>query len=348
MRFNGTLVLFLTILGCSSNDVSSENVATGSDWTHALARNPSAFNDLMQASEKTAWVHVHQHQYSLAYQAFSKTRTPSNEVGRTRSAQAVTRHYRTLSRITEWVAQRYFTEVSASPEHTLTKTGHKMMAYAASCKTTDSTTLDALVARTQAPMFQETSASGMGILWFDPCVYRDFERLWQRRTDEAAKGAEALPAGLAWSLFSPTPITEDNNLLLSDQINAFEQEMADLTRHATTQGGALLQELSIPKQLRHRLYRIRAERALQNQQYSEATRLALQSFAPGQPVGPLVSPQSLLILAESQIKQQRYRDALQTLHILSGGTLHMRVVLEWLGDLSVIKDIDREGDSKEN
>ena len=76
--------------------------------------------------------------------------------------------------------------------------------------------------------------------------------------------------------------------------------------------------------------------------------LALQSFASGKKGGPLVSPMSILILADAQIEQQRYRDALQTLYALDDTHLELRVLREWLGDLSIIKDIDREGDSKEN
>lgn len=348
MRLSGLCTFIIAITSCAPPQKAVPLDSFESDWTHILATQPEAFSEFMTTENREGWISFHQRDFKNAFIQFTAMDSPTNTVGQHRAAEALSEQYATLSRITEGVTAQYFATVHASPTHALSAVGQKIYTRSSTCSAQESGSLENLIRTANAPLHVEVAASGIEILWYDPCVYHHLAQYWQTQKQQTAPKTETSKDSLAWTLFSSPPFTQDSSQSLPEHLQVLAQQNLARSSHGTPQGLALLEELSAPKQLEYDIYRTHAKRALHAREYKRASQHALLSFSPGQSVGPLVSQEALLVLAESQIKQQRYRDALQTLHVLSKGSLEVRTLLEWLGDLSVIKDIDREGDSKEN
>jgi hypothetical protein len=133
---------------------------------------------------------------------------------------------------------------------------------------------------------------------------------------------------------------------LDDQLIAWEQA---LSAKAPEAGQALLSDLNLVGIYRSQSLIGLAEKALQRDRPRQALALAqmAQDMAHPRAIGPLNPPVLFAILAEANVLTGHTREALDSLQVLTDAYPETVALDETVGDLAVLKGLNRQGDSKE-
>lgn len=129
---------------------------------------------------------------------------------------------------------------------------------------------------------------------------------------------------------------------------ALEKWNAHLRSLADDDGQALLSDLGLVKRFRQEWLVARARLALHNGRPQQALTYIELGREPGEKVGPANAPALMAVMAEAQLKLGRTREALDSLQLLVDRYPEVTPLTEVVGDLSVLRGLDRTGDSKED
>jgi hypothetical protein len=236
--------------------------------------------------------------------------------------------------------------------------------------------VDALMEQARRPSYQ--SADGR-VKIYDPLVFQALSQAHR------AKLVEAPGQSLGWSLFSACPVQPESlntssaahgygciqdglfaqlglNTDLGDSDEAqTARELArqldsrvdpwrqSLLNKASPDGKALLQDLNLVDIYRSRSLLSLAELSLDRDRPRQALALAqmAQDMSSPREIGPLNPPILFAILAEAQARTGHTREALDFLEVLGRAFPEVNGLDETVGDLAVLKGLNRQGDSKE-
>jgi hypothetical protein len=245
--------------------------------------------------------------------------------------------------------------------------------------------LDDLWAATE-PLWQ-TRDNGTEVdhIWFDPCRHHALAAgLHQLALTSLGQPDWAAPAlaeaGLAGTIFAPwldangllqdaradNPAALGNSAAASEGLieavgiesddalktvreldAALAERSTTLQAQATPDGLRLLHDLQLVAHWRQRWLVVAARQALAGDHADAANVYASAALTPGKGAGPWNDPAIYVLLARAAVDRGRAREALDTLHSVS----HLNGVPgleEALGDLVILRGLDRVGDSKEN
>ncbi len=132
--------------------------------------------------------------------------------------------------------------------------------------------------------------------------------------------------------------------LLDQTLGRWEAQLEDL---ADDDGTALLQDLALIRRFRQEWLVTRARLALYNDRPHQALTYLELGRVPSEKVGAAIPPALMAVLAQAQLRLGRVREALDSLRALAD--LHPEILglTEVVGDLAVLRGLDRHGDSKE-
>jgi hypothetical protein len=117
---------------------------------------------------------------------------------------------------------------------------------------------------------------------------------------------------------------------------------------ATAEGLAILDDLQLIGRFRQEYLTTRARYALLEARPRQALAYLDAARDPSDPsAGAANSPIFWALLAESQLRTGRAREALDALQVLSGAHPEVLGLREVVGSLAVLRGLDRAGDSKE-
>lgn len=220
--------------------------------------------------------------------------------------------------------------------------------------------------------------------WFDPCVHATLAHHMGRSLGPEPSKALAGWRGLEASLFSgwldpsdlrgqlqagPTPSgtsadlhdalglsivpasTDDAQPALEEAREAtrrLDDLRASALRGASADRASLVQDLGVIERFRTEMLvnRSRADLLGDRPRRAQAT-LTLVRDVTERGISPLNSPSLFVLLAEANLRTGRTREALDALQPLSTARPETVGVREFIGDLSVLQGLDRDGDSKE-
>ncbi|MCP4810426.1 MAG: hypothetical protein GY913_32230 [Proteobacteria bacterium] len=204
-------------------------------------------------------------------------------------------------------------------------------------------------------------------------VFFDPQRHWSLAQVYAV---DALPTGLEGQLFSACigDVTEgcgahaalalgvDPGVLTTDDAETARQLVRDLDvvldawtaswrADLNSDGLALLDDLALVPRLRAAILLDLSREALADDRPRQAlalSQLALDLEAP-RDLGPVNLPGLYAVQATAQLRSGHVREALDSLHVLTGPPLsEAHGVDEIVGDVAILRGLDRQGDSKEN
>ena len=132
------------------------------------------------------------------------------------------------------------------------------------------------------------------------------------------------------------------DIQVSGWLQSLESRVAD-------DGKALLRDLSLGQIYRNQNLISLAERCLDRDRPRQALALAQMALDMANPreIGPLNPPVLFAILAEANVATGHTREALDYLEVLSEAYPEVLALDETVGDLAVLKGMNRQGDSKE-
>lgn len=238
-----------------------------------------------------------------------------------------------------------------------------------------------LAALTPDPVVIEP-AEGFSRTFYDPCLHSTLAAAWTARLgDWRAAASELSGDPLGARLFSPwldardladrsqvdrpglvgltsptlslPPLKAEDALqparervqALDDLLGAWQQALA---RQAPPDGQALLTELGLVHRFRQEHLVVLARAALLDDRPQQArVLLQLARDAASRQVGPRNGPQLFALLAEAELRTGRAREALDALQILAEAHPEVQGLREITGDLTVLRGLDRQGDSRE-
>lgn len=228
------------------------------------------------------------------------------------------------------------------------------------------------------------AAEGFERAWYDPCVHATLARAaraaagddptatmrgwddpagslfapWLDAADLAAQldagaepGAGSTRLEAALGLPAATPDTDDADVARAEIREAdarLAAARARLLDGASDDAAALIEQIGALDQLRARVLTARARRDLRAGHARRA--LATTSMArdvTSRSVGPSNGPALIALLAEANLDTGRAREALDALQILVQARPEAIGAREIVGDLSILRGLDRHGDSKE-
>ena len=203
--------------------------------------------------------------------------------------------------------------------------------------------------------------------------FHDPQRHWSLAAVHAAPDA---PEGLEGTLFSAcvgavtascgadaaAMLGVDTSTLTSDDAEGARQMVRDLDvvldgwteswrSDLSSDGLALLEDLALVPRLRAAILLDLSREALADDRPRQAlafSQLALDLESPRE-LGPVNLPGLYAVQATAQLRTGHVREALDSLHVLTGPPLQeAQGVDEIVGDLAILRGLDRQGDSKEN
>lgn len=219
--------------------------------------------------------------------------------------------------------------------------------------------------------------------WFDPCVHatlghhqrRSLEPSlsatiqawdspeaslfagWLDPSDLADQLSGDLPTGtsavIARELGLPSaPATADDPQQAREEARALDSRLdllrARLLHEASAETASLVNDLGIIDRFKVELLvaRARADLLADRPKRAVAT-LSMARDVTQRGISPLNSPSLFALLAEGHLRTGHVREALDALQPLSQARPETVGVREFIGDLSVLRGLDRDGDSKE-
>jgi len=118
---------------------------------------------------------------------------------------------------------------------------------------------------------------------------------------------------------------------------------------ASDDGAALITEIGLIERLRAEVLVARARRDLRaGHPHRALATLSLARDVTSREIGPSNGLSLIALLAEANLSAGRAREALDALQILTAARPEARGAQELVGDLSVLRGLDRQGDSKEH
>lgn len=129
---------------------------------------------------------------------------------------------------------------------------------------------------------------------------------------------------------------------------ALDKWSVELRLSANDDGKALLDDLGLVKRFRQEWLVSRARMALHNERPQQALTYVDLGRVPGEKVGSANAPALMAVMAEAQLKLGRTREALDSLQLLVERYPEVTPLTEVVGDLAVLRGLDRTGDSKED
>ena len=147
--------------------------------------------------------------------------------------------------------------------------------------------------------------------------------------------------------------SEDNAQRAREFGRGLDAHLADWSQHMESRNNSAGQQLLTDLQLVD-IYRAQtllalAEEALNAERPRQALSLAqmAQDMRSPREIGPINTPLLFAVLAEANLLTGRYREALEPLEILARAFPEVQGLDESVGDLSVLNNLNRRGDSKE-
>jgi tetratricopeptide (TPR) repeat protein len=130
---------------------------------------------------------------------------------------------------------------------------------------------------------------------------------------------------------------------------AFDDEQIALKHRSDAAGQALVADLHLFHGLKQKILLSRARSALNNAQKQAALAYASEAIdISSRVVGPQNSANAYIVLAHARVETGRTREAMDALQPILKSHPYIRGVYEQLGDLVVLENINRTGESKEN
>jgi tetratricopeptide (TPR) repeat protein len=130
---------------------------------------------------------------------------------------------------------------------------------------------------------------------------------------------------------------------------AFDDEQIALKHRSDAAGQALVADLHLFHGLKQKILLSRARSALNNAQKQAALAYASEAIdISSRVVGPQNSANAYIVLAHARVDTGRTREAMDALQPILKSHPYIRGVYEQLGDLVVLENINRTGESKEN
>ncbi|HHO50661.1 MAG TPA: hypothetical protein ENK18_07240 [Deltaproteobacteria bacterium] len=117
---------------------------------------------------------------------------------------------------------------------------------------------------------------------------------------------------------------------------------------ADEDGQALLEDLQLIHRFRQEWLVTRARLALDEDHPRQSLVYTEQARDHAQELGPANGPALLALLAETRLRLGHTREALDALHLLAQEMPEVLGLTEIVGDLAILRGLDRQGDSKEN
>lgn len=198
---------------------------------------------------------------------------------------------------------------------------------------------------------QREPPSGIDGLLFSPCL-TDGHLSAQQQSPIYGEKCTAL--GLAaLSIDAPASPTDDPEIARAfvHQLDAsLDPWLRTRLALATPEGADVLAGLDLVRRLRADWLVALARQQLEAghpHQAMELLRLALDPES-GRALSPVNGPSLYALTAEANLRTGHVREALDALEVLTGAWPEVIGVDEVLGDLSILKSLDRMGDSKEN
>lgn len=194
--------------------------------------------------------------------------------------------------------------------------------------------------------------AGLGGALFAPwLVAADLPAEVERATSPGTVGAQA-PGHRALGLPSGAPFDDDVQAA-RDEVRVADAVLDGWRSHllasADREGQAVVRDLQIVERFRQEWLLTRAREALRAGRPRRAGALLERARdASSGGVGATNAPALFALLAEADSRQGRTREALDALHELSAALPEVRGLQEALGDLAVLRGLDRHGVSKEN
>lgn len=133
--------------------------------------------------------------------------------------------------------------------------------------------------------------------------------------------------------------------LLDLALDGWNSQLREL---ADPDGQSLLTDLGLVKRFRQEWLVARARLALFNGRPHQALTYLELARDPGERLGPANGPSLFAVQAEAQLRLGRTREALDTLQQLVDQHPEVTPLTEVVGDLAVLRGLDRTGDSKED
>jgi hypothetical protein len=122
----------------------------------------------------------------------------------------------------------------------------------------------------------------------------------------------------------------------------------ELVAEATDEGRGLLDDLGLLERFRQEWLVTRARAALESDHPHQALAyLDLARDVSTREIGPRNSPALMALMAEAHLRLGHTREALDPLQLLADAHPETIGLRETLGDLAVLRGVDRNGDSKE-
>ncbi len=211
--------------------------------------------------------------------------------------------------------------------------------------------------RTHWQKATETDLGPSGLeAWTGPSLGNHLFAPWLNADDLARDLAAQRPLGVssgnAVGIAAELPSTFDDAQAAREESRvltaALDKAILHLHAAAPKDGQALLSDLGLGEQWRQRWHLVRARQALEAGRPRQALAYADMGRQVSEPVGPLNPPGLLVLSAHAQLKLGHTREALDTLHSLRQTMPELIGTIEVVGDLAVLRGLDRMGDSKEN
>ncbi|MCB9746648.1 MAG: hypothetical protein H6740_28995 [Alphaproteobacteria bacterium] len=215
--------------------------------------------------------------------------------------------------------------------------------------------------------------------WYDPQVYTSIATGWRGSLYSWASPTEA-QLFTPCLVTAPTPAPLEGQVLYGDCLApsgealgvtlelsgpddpeaarvlaraldaALDPWLATRVATASEDGAALLRDLDLGAKLRAGLLLTLAREALGDERPRQAEALALMALdaEQGRRVGPVNHPGLFAVLAEARLRTGHVREALDDLQVLVEVRPEVTGLDELVGDLAILRGLDRVGDSKEN
>lgn len=236
-------------------------------------------------------------------------------------------------------------------------------------------------------LVHETTASGFERQLHDPCVHSTLETYWLIRLADDLGGpwveqADAWTRGFGGRLFAPwltasalaadlarqpppallglgphlaqlpPPGTDDAPQPAREVVARLDADLLPLAKAleqtASPEGRALLADLGLVDAYRQDLLILHARRALLDDRPHQASVLLRLAQDPDHLApGPRNPPELFVLLAEALLRTGREREALDALHPLLSSHPELRPLVEVIGDLTVLRGLERSGDARE-
>lgn len=322
-----------------------QNSRLGTTWLQTLATHPDVFAALLENSEKDGWIALHSHDYPLAFRTFMG-QTPESRIGKQRAAIALSQMYDRWDRITRYAAQQYEQHHKARGALALSEAGKATIQKSKRCAAPPAEISNLKELATQ-PSVVDESASGTTIEWYDPCVYSYLTAKWGDHVQPDLQAPDASTEVLAATLFTGGKYNVYGTKA-EESASEIRREFSALISAASPEGRDILIDLDASQRFIQETLLQLASHQIANSAYHDALRTSQMTQDTSNSLGPTNGPLLFTIQAEAQMYSGHTRDALHRIAPLTTSFPETKAMREWIGDLSVLKGLDRQGDSKEN